>query len=367
MLAGLLGAIQPLTARASTDQWAVEYTERLGAQSAYCFGRSCRAAEQQIAAKLLRVCLNRVPKTAGFFNPGDWVVAVGPDGPATCRERLHADTTKKILYLQANFLGGTRLDTRAPATIRCDPNETARVEYDPCTSAFFSPNPSNPRFMFLDGDAIHRVVRDAKVVEHIERYLREEDMRRAEQQRNQYLADFQNAKGSLIALRAFEQKYRGDDPDRLIEQLVDVKRELQLQEYRDRYAQVNSTSSMLAFIEDYRDNDPEGKVPGVRRRLDVEMQRQRELEAVETKRKEAEALQSQLAEIERDIIWCKRRTQAARQVIAREEEIGRISGFVNKRVMREAGEQIVACEENNPKRFAEYQRRGGRKSYAQLQ
>ncbi|MGC4397631.1 hypothetical protein [Hydrogenophaga sp. T2] len=367
MFAALLGALQPAPARASGEPWAIEYTERLGAQSAYCFGKSCRAAEQQYAATLLRVCINRDPKTAGFFTQGDWVVSVGPDGPATCRERLHADPAKKILYLQANFLGGTRLDTRAPATIRCEPNPPGQVEYNPCESAFFTPNPSNPRFMFLNGDGIHRVVRDAKVVDSIERYLREEDMRRAEQQRAQYLADFQNAKGSLIALRAFEQKYRGDDPDRLIEQLADVRRELQLQEYRDRYAQVNSTSSMLAFIEDYRDNDPEGKVPGVRRRLDEEMQRQRDLEAAETKRKEAEELQSQLAEIERDIIWCKRRTQAARQVIAREEEIGRISGFVNKRLMREAGEQIVACEENNPKRFAEYQRRGGRKSYAQLQ
>ena len=73
-----------------------------------------------------------------------------------------------------------------------------------------------------------------------------------------------------------------------------------------------------------------------------------------------------LVEYERQIIWCKRRTEAAREVIAREEEIGRISGFVNKKIMREAGESIVSCASNNPKLFAEYKQLGGRRTYQEL-
>ena len=365
-LLALCGLTHHGPALADESGWSLQITPRLGANERVCFGRSCRNEEDQYAAKLLRVCLNRDAKTAGFFSAGEWVVAVGPDGPATCRERFYADTGRKILFLQANFLSDPRLNVGRPVTIRCEPNGASGDDYDVCASEFFRPNSSNERFKVLDQSAVLRVVRDAKVIASIQQYMLEDFKRRAELQRTQYLADFQQAKESLVALRAFEQNYRANDPDKLIDQLVEVKNELLLQEYRDRFSRIRTPEDMKAFITEYRENDPENKVQLVRGLLEAQVQRQQDEARAAAKLKAAEELPLKLVEYERQIIWCKRRTEAAREVIAREEEIGRISGFVNKKIMREAGESIVSCASNNPKLFAEYKQLGGRRTYQEL-
>lgn len=123
---------------------------------------------------------------------------------------------------------------------------------------------------------------------------------------------------------------------------------------------------MSKFVADYKDNDPELKVPEVRARLEAEQRRQKELADAAAQDKARADLKAKLTEYEFQIGWCKRRTVEAREVIAREEEIGRISGFVNKKTMREAGEQIVSCSRNNPQLYADYRRLEGIKAYADI-
>lgn len=357
----------PGLAQAQSDQWVIHYTSKLGVTDRACFSKECKTAADQYASRLLRVCINRDAKSAGFFAKGEWVVDVGPDGPAVCQERMHADPAKKLLYIQAFFLGDYGTFLGRPAMVRCEPGGRSNVEFDPCFSEMFRPYEANPRFKYLEGYLANKVRDEAKVVEAIDRYMADDFKRQAAKQRENYLADFGAAKSSLAGIRAFEERYAGNDPDGLIPQLVDTRRELLLREYQDRFRALSTPDEMSKFVADYKDNDPELKVPEVRARLEAEQRRQKELADAAARDKARADLKAKLTEYEFQIGWCKRRTVAAREVIAREEEIGRISGFVNKKIMREAGEQIVSCSRNNPQLYADYKRLGGVKAYADIQ
>ncbi|MGC4368009.1 hypothetical protein [Hydrogenophaga sp. R2] len=124
---------------------------------------------------------------------------------------------------------------------------------------------------------------------------------------------------------------------------------------------------MAKFVADYKDVDPESRVSEVKQRLETEQRRQKEVADAAAKNKARAELKAKLTEYEFQIGWCERRAVGAREVIAREEEIGRISGFGNKKIMREAGKQIVSCSRNNPQLYADYKRLGGGKAYKDTQ
>jgi hypothetical protein len=73
-----------------------------------------------------------------------------------------------------------------------------------------------------------------------------------------------------------------------------------------------------------------------------------------------------MQELERQIVLCKRSSEAARQAIARENEVGRISGYVNKRKLHEAGDWILSCQEQIKRQYSQYRQAGGKKALAEI-
>jgi hypothetical protein len=73
-----------------------------------------------------------------------------------------------------------------------------------------------------------------------------------------------------------------------------------------------------------------------------------------------------MQELERQIVLCKRSSEAARQAIARENEVGRISGYVNKRKLHEAGDWILSCQEQIKRQYGQYRQAGGKKALAEI-
>lgn len=184
-------------------------------------------------------------------------------------------------------------------------------------------------------------------------------------ERCQYLVEYKDAI-TLEKIRAFEIRYAGNDPDGLIEKLAATKRQLKTDRYHQGFASMSEISDLEAFIADYANDDPDGKVPEVRHKLTREKLRVAAEAKKAAEEKAASDKAKAIADVERQIIWCKRQSISAYQAIDREKQIERVSGIVNKMVLRQAGELIVACEESIPNNFAEYKRLGGTKTLAQL-
>lgn len=357
----------PGLAQAQSDEWLIHYTSKLGVTDRACYGPDCKAAAERYASQLVRVCINRDQKTSGAAGRGQWVVEVGPEMTGSCRERMYADPDKKLLFVLAHFLNDYGTFVGRAGLVRCEAGWPSKDEFNPCLSEMFKHWEEDRRYKYLDRTLAARVRDDAGVVNAVGHYMLDEPRRRAEEQRRVYLAEFEAAQRSLVAIRGFEEKYAGNDPEGLIARLSVIKRDLLLRDYETRYRYLRTTEDMAKFVADYKDVDPESRVPEVKLRLETEQRRQKEAADAAARDKARADLKAKLTEYEFQIGWCKRRTVAAREVIAREEEIGRISGFVNKKIMREAGEQIVSCSRNNPQLYADYKRLGGVKAYAEIQ
>lgn len=289
---------------------------------------------------------------------------MGAGIPESCREVLYADTQRKIMFLLAPFQGGAH----APQpSIYCGPHGLPFQGRNLCASDFFAPREANSSYKVVNMTAVQRLVQEAKVLDAIDAHTAEVAKRSEERQRAEYLAAFHEAKGSLASLKRFETKYAENDPDGLIAQLSGAKRALTVDEYRKRFSTLKTISEMEQFILDYERDDEEGKVPVVRERLAVARQSEETAAKKATQKKAAEDLARRLDTLERQIIWCKRESEIARSVIDRENQIGRVSGVVNRVVLHQAGETIVVCEKAAPRDFAEYKRLGGVRSYGELQ
>lgn len=180
-----------------------------------------------------------------------------------------------------------------------------------------------------------------------------------------YLKSYENAT-TLNKIRFFEKTYADNDPDGLIEKLAATKRQLKIDRYHQGFASMSAISDLEAFIADYANYDPDGIVPEARRRLASERQRVAEEEKKAAEERLASDRAKAIADLERQIIWCQHQSISAHQDIDRENRIGLVSGYVDKLVLRRAGERIVSCNESIPNNFAEYKRLGGTKRLADL-
>ena len=373
-LVACLGAFGPASAQPvqSTQGWRIDYPAQPGTSGrTICVGAGCRQAQAAQNAKLLKACLYRDKSSAGLFSRGEWRAAVAPADEALCEEVLYADLDGKVLSLRAPLMQSTGQFLQGELYIHCTPSggtggAGATGGGDPCSSEFFAPYPANPRYRVLRRGAVTEAVQQSNLVAAVEQHrahqLREQEQRALAE----YRREFEAAKRSLAAIKAFEDRYAGNDPENLIPQLSGVKRELWLAEYRARFDSMQGVAAIEAFIADYRGDDPDGKIGPAKVRLE-EAQRIAQAQAqAQDAEKAAQQKAKSLAEKERQIAYCHRETEVAEKAIAREQQVGRVSGYVNKMTLREAGEIIVFCQEQIPKAYAEYKRLGGTKSLNEL-
>lgn len=349
-------------AQAEQDQWKVVPTHILD-DGVICVGAACQKKREDYLAQLLTVCLYRDPSTAGVFARGQWRSHVGENAPQPCQGVMYADTTRRIMYILAQFQ-----DTEsARPYIYCPHQPTRHPGFEVCTSEFLKyRDAQGGGYRVVNLPAVQQALQEANVNGAIDRHQRAAVEQQKTQQRAEYLAAFGRAKGSLQAMKQFEEKYGSNDPDGLISQLAGVKQELRLDEYRTRFASMKTIPEIERFIADYEHDDVGKKVPEVRMRLAQERQAEADAAKALARQKAVEDGTKRLSELERKIIWCKRESAAARRAIEQENEIGRVSGFVNKRRLHDAGQTIVFCDRNTPSEFAEYKRLGGKRAYADL-
>lgn len=386
LLSGL-SAFTPAMAQSAESEWKLGYTTKLSDVPRGCIDPNCKSSQQEFVSHLVKVCMYRDKATSGLFSRGDWKVALNSEEKELCQEVLFADISAKLLYLEAPLMKSTGMFLAGQQYIHCTPTdgrgdsslcsparpmycknptiETRSSGYDPCSSEFFTPYEANSRYRVLQPSVVGEAVRESKLIAAIDLYVAEEAKRSAEEAMAAYRFAFENAK-TLGAIEAFEAKYVGNDPEGFIAKLAAPKRAMQIDEYRQRFASMKEVREIDAFITDYANNDPDGKLPEARRLLASENRRvAAEAKKVADERSASEKAKS-IADLERQIIWCKRQSSSAQQAIDRENKIGRISGYVNKLVLRQAGEIIASCDESIPQNFAEYKRIGGMKSLAAL-
>jgi hypothetical protein len=143
------------------------------------------------------------------------------------------------------------------------------------------------------------------------------------------------------SMKSFIQTWKNDDYDNRIPEVTERLKAALRQEYEAGYRNATSLDAMQSFVQKYRDNDPDHYVPVVQAKLALGLS-------------------------EQQIIDCKRRMSASEKTIETEKEIGRVSGYVNKLVLRRAGEDIVSCRKSIPEDFATYRRLGGKKQLSEL-
>lgn len=194
-------------AQAQSDQWLIHYTSKLGVTDRACYGPDCKAAADRYASQLVRVCINRDTKTLGSVGKGEWVVEVGPDSSGACQERMYADPDKKVLFVLAHFLNDYGTFVGRSGLVRCEPGWPSKDEFNPCLSEMFKYYDADRRFKYLEVSLATKVRDDARVVDAVTQYMLDEPRRRAEKQRQTYLAEYESARSSLAAIRAFEEKY----------------------------------------------------------------------------------------------------------------------------------------------------------------
>lgn len=367
-LLACLGAFGSASAQSaqSNQGWRIDYTAQPGTSGrTICVGAGCRQAQAAQNAKLLKACLYRDKSSAGLFSRGEWRAVVQPADEALCQEVLYADMDGKVLSLRAPLMQSTGQFLQGELYIHCT-SSGGTGGGDPCSSEFFAPYPANPRYRVLRRAAVSEAVQQSNLLAALEQHQANQLKEQEQRALAEYRREFEAAKGSLAAIKAFEGRYAGNDPENLIPQLSGVKRELRLAEYRARFDSMQGVAAIEAFIADYQGDDPDGKIGFAKVRLE-EAQRtaQAHAQAQETE-KAAQQKAKSLAEKERQIAYCHRETELAEKAIAREQQVGRVSGYVNKMTLREAGEMIVFCQEQIPKAYAEYKRLGGTKSLREL-
>jgi len=362
----LIGLLQPPSSWANEGSWSLSYTSQLGATPQFCHRDKCKKDQDAYAAQLIKVCLHRDPATSGIFTRGDWRALVAPADRGLCKEVLYADAQQKKLFIVAPFLQSSGTFMAGQPYIHCTPSGGGSGLGD-CASDFFTSNPANPRFMSLNPSSIWDAVRESKLIEVVERHVAEEGARAAERQRLDYLNQFQKAQRSLQGIQEFEARYASNDLDGMIPQLANIKRSFLVDAYRSRFSSMNTEAEIAKFIDDYQSDDPDGLIPEARKRLAVERARVAAIAKVQKQERADEKQKRLVQELELDLIRCSRSSQNAEASIERENEIGSVSGFVNKRVLREAGETIVLCRQLRPRVYEEYRRAGGRRALSELQ
>lgn len=370
-LVACLGAFGSASAQPaqSAQGWRIDYPAQPGTSGrTICVGAGCRQAQVARDAKLLKTCLYRDKSSAGLFSRGEWRAAVAPADEALCQEVLYADLDGKVLSLRAPLMQSTGHFLQGELYIHCTPSggTGATGGGDPCSSEFFAPYPANPRYRVLRRGTVSEAVQQSNLVAALEQHKANQLKEQEQRALAQYRREFEAAKRSLAAIKAFEARYAGNDPESLIPQLSGVKRELWLAEYRARFDSMQGVAAIEAFIADYQDDDPDGKIGLAKMRLE-EAQRLAQAHAqAQEAEKAAQQRAKALSDREHEIVVCQRETERAERAIAREQQVGRVSGYVNKMTLREAGEMIVFCQERVPKTYAEYKRLGGTKSLSEL-
>ena len=386
LLSGLL-AFMSVFAQASESEWKIGYVSKLGEFVQSCIGPTCENEQQEFVRRLTKVCMYRDKATSGFFTRGDWKAAINPAEQELCQEVLFADIFAKVLYLEAPLMRSSGTFLAGQQYIHCTPDngrgesslcsparpmycKNSGVEakpsgYDACSSEFFAPYDANPRFRFLQASKISQVIRESNLLATIDQYVAYKAKQAAEAEVAMYHSAFDNAK-TLESIRTFESRYAGNDPEGLIAKLAAIKRTLQIEEYRQRFALMRSVGEIESFISDYKGDDPDTKLPEARRRLAEEQQKViAEKKRIADENSENEKMK-RLSDLEREIIWCHRKSIDAQEAIDRENRIGHVSGYVDKTILRRAGEIIVSCDESIPKKFLEYKRLGGPKQMAEM-
>ncbi len=373
-LVACLGAFGSASAQSaqSAQGWRIDYPAQPGTSGrTICAGAGCRQSQPAQSAKLLKTCLYRDKSSAGLFSRGEWRAAVAPADEALCQEVLYADLDGKVLSLRAPLMQSTGQFLQGELYIHCTSSggtvgTGATGEGDPCSSEFFAPYPANPRYRVLRRAAVSEAVQQSNLVAALEQHKAHQLKEQEQQALAQYRREFEAAKRSLAAIKAFEDRYAGNDPENLIPQLSGVKRELWLAEYRTRFDTMQGVAAIEAFIADYQGDDPDGKIGLAKVRLE-EAQRTAQAHAqAQEAEKAAQQKAKALSDKEHEIVVCQRETERAERAIAREQQVGRVSGYVNKMTLREAGEMIVFCQEKIPKAYAEYKRLGGTRPLNEL-
>ncbi|QHE84731.1 hypothetical protein [Hydrogenophaga sp. BPS33] len=355
------------SAQTQQDRWRIMPTATLGSDGEICIGAACKKKQEDYAEQLLKICMYRDASTAGFFTSGEWRSHVGANSPQPCQEVLYADATRKVMYVVAPFQSAGSVYLAGQPYIYCISGSPSRPGLAACDSAFFTWRDAHSTgYKVVNVPGMQKVVQEAKVFDAIDRHLQTVGEQQKAQQRAEYLAAFGGAKGSLQAMKQFEDKYGSNDPDGLILQLAGVKQELRLEEYRTRFASMKTIPEIERFIADYEQDDVGKKVPEARLWLAHERQLEADAAKAQARQKAEKDGTARLSELERMVIWCKRESAAARRSIEQENQIGRVSGFVNKERLHAAGKTIVYCERSAPNDFDEYKRLGGKRSYGEL-
>ena len=303
--------------------------------------------------KLVQVCLYQDKSTRGIFSQGKWKALIGETPAEGCNDRLGVDFANGILVVSIpGFLRtGGYLAGRADAYC---PQQHQPTGYSPCTSSFFSPSSEGPNYKVFNSGLIGAIGEEAGLFVALDKMKAENLSQAARKEREQYLQAF-TAANTLAAIANFETKYNGNDPDNLINTLAPKKIALQRARQRELYASAKTANDYASLISEFSMNDLEGLLPLAKTKL-ADAERREAAESSKSKKN------AELEEFERQIRYCVKMTAQAEETIERENQIGRVSGYVNKAILRQAGETIVMCRENNPKIYAEYQSKGGRKT-----
>lgn len=332
---------------AATSDWKLQTVLRIGSKQAPVW----------MDSNLVQVCLYRDKATAGLFSKGKWKASFGDAPPEGCEDRLSADLDSQILYLSVSDFLRTGGSLAGKADAYCPPNQVPRG-YSPCTSNFFVQSNESPNYRNFSSRAVGSIGEEAGVFVTLDKMRADKQAEASRKEREAYLRAFEEAT-TLDAVEQFEKRYQGQDPDGLINILAPKKEALQRAQQRDQFASAKSAKDFSAFIAAYGTNDLEGLVPSAKTKL-AESERR---EAIQS---EALKKQNELDEMERQIRYCVNMTARAQDAIDRENKIGQVSGYVNKKILREAGETIVMCRENNPKIYAEYRKKGGIKTLSSI-
>lgn len=316
--------------------------------------------ESNRSPNLVKVCFYHNKATTGFFSRGDWKASIDPNSSEACVEGLNADLEKRTLYLYFAPFNWQRYGYQAgKADAYCRRNEYG------CSSDFFV-GAVSPDYRAISPERIDDIVKESGLIAILEDQIAKKQRAKEAAKRAAYLQAYEHAT-TLEAIQQFEATYAGNDSDELIVKLADKKASLELQKYRARFASAKTSNDFSSFIVAYEGKDIENLIPEARRRQTAaEKQEVAEKNAAQ-QQAEVARKQSELQKFERQIAWCKSQSSMAQKAINRENEIGAVSGYVNKDRLHQAGEIIVSCKGSITKNYAEYRQQGGSKPLAAIE
>lgn len=308
----------------------------------------------------VKVCFYRDKATSGLFSRGVWKATLDPNSPVACEEGLSADLEKRMLYLYFAPHNWQRFGHQAgKADAYCRRNEYG------CSSAFFIEAVS-PDYRVISSERIYEIINESDLIPLLEVQVTKAHLAKEAAKRVAYLQAYEQAT-TLESIQQFEATYAGNDSDELIAKLADKKAALELQKYRDRFASAKTSNDFSSFIVAYEGKDIENLIPEARRRLTAAEKQEAAKNEAAQRQAEVERKQSELGKFERQIAWCKSQSAMAQKAINRENEIGTVSGYVNKDRLHQAGEIIVSCKDSIAKNYAEYRQQGGKRPLAAIE